>query len=282
MNAFQQLWENYPAALTGWAFSFAFMTAIELLLPRGRQPIAARAWGLFFWTLWIPVTGVVYAAFRTGWAWIGVPPLIVLPLDFGWAGWLGLILAPIAGAMLADFFFYWFHRAQHRFLWRFHAVHHSIRDLSAVNAYHHLSESIFQSLLYMIPASLILGDTGAYAAPAMVVLIRMQAAFIHSPTRLHFGSLAAFFVDNRFHRIHHSLEERHFDRNFGAFTTLWDQLFGTAHRPQEAEWPDVGLADMAQPANVAEWLTLPWRFRESPIDSAPQSTPAWQQHVPAD
>jgi sterol desaturase/sphingolipid hydroxylase (fatty acid hydroxylase superfamily) len=29
------------------------------------------------------------------------------------------------------------------------------------------------------------------------------------------------------HRIHHSPEVEHFDRNFGGITPLWDRLFGT-------------------------------------------------------
>ena len=52
-------------------------------------------------------------------------------------------LAPMAIALAAlvayDFLDYWVHRAQHRFafLWRFHAVHHSVEDLDSLNSYTH-------------------------------------------------------------------------------------------------------------------------------------------------
>lgn len=258
MSAATLPWLLHAAA--PWLFSFAALTALELLLPRGRQSIRGRLPGVVFWAAWLPVMAIVYAGFRSLWAWLGVQPLIVLPLEFGWAGPLAVILAPIAGATLYDFFFYWFHRAQHRWFWRFHAVHHSVRELNAVNAYHHISEPAFQAAFLLVPASLVGHDTG-YVAPAMIVLLHLHSAFIHSPTRVHLGPLRIFFADNRFHRIHHSLEERHFDRNFGAFTTLWDRLFGTAHFPATQEWPDTGLAEVAQPDGLVAWISLPYRLR---------------------
>ena len=250
--------EIAPLAWT-WGFSFAFMTALELLLGHGEQKFASRLPGLIFWLLWLPFSQLVYAGFHALWAEIGIRPLVVLPLEFTWLGAAAIVATPIASAAVYDFFFYWCHRAEHRWLWRFHAVHHSIRDMNAVNAFHHITEPIFQTGLILLPASLIVSETGSVAS-LMVVLLYLQASFIHSPARIHFGPARAFFVDNRFHRIHHSLEERHFDRNFGAFTTIWDRLFGTAHFPAADEWPDVGLVAIDQPRNVGEWLSLPWRY----------------------
>ena len=65
--------------------------------------------------------------------------------------------------------------------------------------------------------------------------------------------------DNQFHRIHHSLEERHFNRNFGTITPLWDVLFGTACFPKAGEWPKVGLADVPEPKTLREYLLMPFR-----------------------
>jgi sterol desaturase/sphingolipid hydroxylase (fatty acid hydroxylase superfamily) len=274
MDQFAHLLESARPTAIGMTFGFAFMTALELLIPRTKQSAAGRIQGLFFWILWIPATAISFAAFRALWAAIGIPPLIVLPLDFSWAGVLAAaVLAPLAGAFVGDFFFYWFHRGQHAFFWRFHAVHHSIRDMNAVNAFHHPSEGVIQALLYLLPTSLIVADTGP-AVPMMTVLIYFQASFIHSPAAIHLGPLRHVLVDNRFHRIHHSLQEEHFDRNFGAFTTFWDRLFGTAWWPAREEWPDTGLAEVDQPRNVREWVTLPWRFgrpEARPVPELPDS-----------
>ena len=118
---------------------------------------------------------------------------------------------------------------------------------------------IVSLLLYTIPTSLIVSDMGP-GLPFVSLAIWLHIVWIHSPTRANFGPLRALFVDNRFHRIHHSLEERHFDKNFGAFTTLWDRLFGTACFPERGEWPAVGLAEIDEPNGVREWIDLPARY----------------------
>ncbi|MBX9795684.1 sterol desaturase family protein [Sphingomonas sp.] len=232
------------------------LSALELMFPAGRQSVGGRVAGLAFWIIYLPVATLAMNGFGMMWQALGVRPLAVLHLDTDWAGPLAVLIGPVVGALVYDFFFYWYHRAQHRWFWRFHAVHHSIRELNTVNSYHHLSEVVFQSAGLMLPASLFLVD-GGLGAPVVVVLIRFHASFIHSSTRLHLGPLRLFLCDNRFHRIHHSLEERHFDRNFGAFTTLWDRVFGTAHFPEPDEWPATGLEGVAQPETVGAWLALP-------------------------
>jgi sterol desaturase/sphingolipid hydroxylase (fatty acid hydroxylase superfamily) len=140
--------------------------------------------------------------------------------------------------------------------------------MNAVNSYHHASEAIVSLLLYTIPTSLIVSDMGP-GLPFVSLFIWLHIVWIHSPTRANFGPLRALFVDNRFHRIHHSLEERHFDKNFGAFTTLWDRLFGTACFPERGEWPAVGLAEIDEPRGVREWIDLPARFATGASGTAP-------------
>ena len=233
------------------------LTAAELMWPRGERAAASRLRGVVIWLIYIPYTVVLAKLFAALWALIGLQPVFTLRLDFSWAGVLGMIAAPVAGAMVYDLFFYLYHRAQHRWLWRWHAVHHSIRDLNAVNSYHHIAEPALQSVFIIMPATLLFCDTGS-TIPLMAVLLRVHASWIHSPTQIHLGPLRALICDNRFHRIHHSLEEHHFDRNFGAFTTLWDRLFGTAHFPHRHEWPDTGLSDVPEPASIRAWLALPF------------------------
>lgn len=256
MSILSALWESMKPTLCVMGFGFSVMTAVELLTPRERQSLRGRLPGLLFWALWLAVSGIAYAGFRVLWTAIGIPPLLTLPTGAGWGGPVAWVVAPIVGAAIYDFFFYWCHRAQHRWLWRYHAVHHSIRELSAVNAYHHPIEPFVQILLIAIPTSLIASEAGP-VVPTMLVLLHLQAAFIHSPSRWHLGPLARLIVDNRFHRIHHSVELRHFDRNFGAFTTLWDRLFGTAWMPDRNDWPTVGIAEVDQPRTLHQWITLP-------------------------
>lgn len=272
-SLYDRVTEMLSASLATYAFAFAFITVVELLFPRERQSLRGRLNGVAFWSVWVVVSAVVTTGYHALWHRLGVGPIVVLPLRFEWAGLAALVLAPVASAMVYDLFFYWFHRAQHRWLWRFHAVHHSVRELNGVNTYHHLSEILFQTLFLLVPVSLILSDTGPAAASVTVVLY-LHSLLIHSSTRLHLGPLRAVMVDNRFHRIHHSIEPRHFDLNFGAFTTVWDRLFGTAHFPAREEWPDTGLAEADQPRTFREWWDMPWRLGEPESASVPVTTVA--------
>lgn len=244
----------------GSAFAFAMLLVIELIASNERISITTRlrAWG--FWAIAIPVNVLVVTGMGAVWHSVGLRPLYVFPVGESlrsW-GWVALIIAPIIAAMLNDFFFYWFHRAEHAFLWRFHAVHHSIRDLHGGSGYHHVTEPAFRFALMTIPASLMTTDVSVITA--MSTVLGLQQLYVHSSTSADLGWGRVLFVDNRFHRIHHSLDERHFDKNFGAMTTLWDRLFGTAYWPAKDEWPDVGLAEIHEPHSVREYLDLPLRF----------------------
>jgi sterol desaturase/sphingolipid hydroxylase (fatty acid hydroxylase superfamily) len=246
----------------GWIVVAALLTAFETLDRRRDAPMGSRAAGLAFWAVSIPITALLATATTMAMQGLGIQSLLTLPVfaTVGFAGPLAAPLAVVLAATVHDFFFYWFHRTQHRFLWRWHAVHHSIRDLSAINSYHHVSETLMSLVLLTIPTSLIVSDAGP-ALPFVNLALWLHIVWIHSPTRATLGPLRAVFVDNRFHRIHHSLEPHHFDHNFGAFTTLWDRVFGTAWFPTKDEWPDVGLAEVDQPRTIGEWLDLPRRYR---------------------
>ena len=245
----------------GWLVVFAILVSVELLAPRERQPLRCRAMGLAYWTIWIPASAVIAVLLSAAWARIGLTPLLSLAAvqsnlamprpDNG--------IAILVGVLVGDFAAYWCHRAQHAWLWPFHAVHHSIRNLNAVNSYHHISEKLFTFLLAAAPASLVSSDI-AGTIPLLALLQWLQGVYLHSPSRLHLGPLRHIFADNRFHRIHHSLEQRHFDKNFGILFSFWDRMFGTAHAPARDEWPDVGLAEVDEPRSVREWFDLPLRL----------------------
>ena len=272
MDFLQTIGAAVAASYLGWIAVLALLTAFELANPQGEQKAATRLRGIAFWALFIPVATMLNLLLAQAWAALGIRPLLGLPL-FQPAAFLGpfaMLAAVMVAAVVKDFFFYWCHRIQHRFLWRWHAVHHSIRDLNAVNSYHHPSEALMSLVMYSVPTSLIVPDAAA-AVPMIGLVMWLHIVWIHSPTRAHFGPLRAWFVDNRYHRIHHSLEERHFDRNFGAFTTLWDRLFGTHYAPADDEWPDVGLAGVDEPQGVRDWLAQPLR---SPAEETAEAAPA--------
>lgn len=248
--------------LLAWAVILTLVTMFELVSPRERLSLRGRLAGAGFWIVSIALSAILATLFGAVWRAVGVEPLFALPALEPLLGHplAAALVAGVLAALVHDFFFYWYHRAQHRWLWRWHAVHHSVRDLSAVNSYHHLSEGVFSLVLLQIPMTLMISEIGP-TLPLITAILWCHIVWIHSPTRVTLGPLRWILVDNRYHRIHHSLEEHHFDKNFGAFTTLWDRIFGTSYMPRSDEWPDVGLAEVAQPMGLADWIDLPARFK---------------------
>lgn len=249
------------AAAVALAWTAAAFVALETLLPRRGAPVSAasRLRAILFWLVYSTGITLIAHGLTLLWAPLGVRPLLPTLALRGLPAPLAAGVAALAAAYIGDFVYYWCHRAQHRFLWRFHAVHHSVREMSGLTGYHHVSEELFQFLLYSVPLSFFIDSP--YSIPVVGVLLAQQGNYLHSPTRLNFGPLGRWFVDNRFHRIHHSIELRHHDKNFGLFTTLWDSVFGTAYFPAPGEWPQTGVAEFAEPQTVGQFLLAPFGAR---------------------
>jgi sterol desaturase/sphingolipid hydroxylase (fatty acid hydroxylase superfamily) len=239
-------------ALAYQTVGVAIFLSFELLFPKERISFSRRAGGFLFLIAAAPFGAFISVAVAGLSNALHIQPI---PLHFGlWSPIIGAIVL----ALWLDLQFYVAHRIEHRFFWRFHAVHHSVRDLSAANSYHHWTEALM-SLTVAIPL-LFLDVKIAPTLGLLVLLFRYQQFYIHSSSRPHFGPLRYVWVDNRYHRIHHSMNPEHFNKNFGAFSPLWDWLFGTLYLPRSDEWPAVGVEGMLQPESLKDWLVAPWRL----------------------
>jgi sterol desaturase/sphingolipid hydroxylase (fatty acid hydroxylase superfamily) len=254
------------------AYLLCFFVVLEGLFPRREENVRWRTWlkGVGFALVSAPFVIATTRMFAWGWAQLGVHPLLPSLAPPGLPHAASALIGVVAAAYVGDFVYYWCHRIQHRFFWRFHAVHHSIREMSGVTAYHHVSETLFKCALYAAPLALFTDDP--LGIPVLGFLIALQGYYVHSPTRLHFGPLGRFLVDNRFHRVHHAIDPALHDRNFGVFTTLWDHVFGTAYAPGEDEWPAIGVADFPEPRGVVEYLVAPFTWRATPKRAADEQT----------
>jgi sterol desaturase/sphingolipid hydroxylase (fatty acid hydroxylase superfamily) len=248
----------WNAIQLGWALPAVL--ALELLWPLETRPSwFSRLRATSMWGVYLLISAVILALNDYAMGAVNIRPLF---------GSLSPIPAAICAVVLWDFLYYWCHRAQHRWLWRFHAVHHSLRELSGINSYHHWTEQLIRIPLVIIPVAL-LAPPGA-RSPLIGILVVLQTYYLHAATKLHFGPLRRVIADNRFHRLHHSLELEHFDRNFSATFPLWDVLFGTVRWPKAGEWPATGVADIAEPDTTMDYLTGP--FREPRFTSPVQAT----------
>ena len=204
------------------------------------------------------------------WHALGLAPMLEIPLwrllaPFGAAGTAIQILVLV---VLSDFLTYWRHRAEHAWFWPIHVVHHAPRELHAANDIGHPLQTILVFFFVSFPLSLIQAD-GPAIPLAVASIVGLGSIYIHSPVEWHFGRLRSVLVDNRFHRIHHSIEERHFDKNFGILFSFWDRWFGTAYEPGE-EWPAVGVEGVPAPQTIMDFLRLPF-VRTTVDERSPES-----------
>lgn len=241
------------SVLTYQAIGVALFLPLELAFPKVCIPFKDRAGGLIFLLALAPITAAVAALMMGLSHALGIKPI---PFHFGF--WTPVVAA-IVGALWLDLQFYVVHRLEHRFFWRFHAVHHSIRNLSAVNSYHHWTEPLMGVVTIGIPLMFVDVQIGP-GLGVLTFLFRYQQFYIHSASRPNFGPLRWLLVDNRYHRIHHSMQPEHYDKNFGAMSPLWDWVFGTLHMPAKGEWPEVGLNEIDEPQSLREWSSAPWRI----------------------
>jgi sterol desaturase/sphingolipid hydroxylase (fatty acid hydroxylase superfamily) len=131
-----------------------------------------------------------------------------------------LIELLIAGDLLG----YASHRLFHsRFLWKFHAIHHSAEDVDwlAATRLHPVNE-IGTRVMQVVPLYL-LGFRGAPLAAA-VPLMAFYAIFLHANVRWDFGPLRYVIASPAFHRWHHTSQEEGLDRNFAGLFPWIDAL----------------------------------------------------------
>jgi sterol desaturase/sphingolipid hydroxylase (fatty acid hydroxylase superfamily) len=154
------------------------------------------------------------------------------------------ILFPFVPFIVFDFFYYWHHRLQHTIpaFWEQHKLHHTDEAVYCLSSgRHHWLEEGIRVFTCSIPMAFLL-TLGAVQGVAMVIVLAQWAIFIHANVRLPLGPLTPVLTGPQLHRIHHSREPQHANKNFAAFVPLWDIVFGTYYRPQANEWPSTGLA----------------------------------------
>ncbi len=169
------------------------------------------------------------------------------------------------------------HRALHKLpvLWRFHQVHHSATELTPLTFFRiHPVESI----LYQIRAVVVTGGVagacywfcGKGVGPLEVlgvpavgfVLNTLFGNFRHSNVFLRFPqSVERWFLSPAQHQLHHSVEQEHWNRNFGTWLAIWDRLSGSL-LVSKTKPLGFGLASPNHEQGLISALLLPFAFKE--------------------
>ncbi|MBT5869032.1 MAG: sterol desaturase family protein [Nitrospinaceae bacterium] len=174
--------------------------------------------------------------------------------------------------IILDLMIYIQHVVLHRipFFWRFHIVHHSDLDLDVSSGLRFHPIEIMGSMLFKIGLVFALGPSPMTVLIFEAILNGM-AQFSHSNIALPESLdrlLRYVIVTPDMHRIHHSIEKRETNSNFGFNLSIWDRFLGTyihdALKTQERIIIGVNSFRTSEEVSFKNLLMMP--FRKIPRD----------------
>lgn len=149
----------------------------------------------------------------------------------------------VCSFLVFDFLNWGHHVIRHRVeaLWYFHMVHHSQRELNLfTDARVHLLEPFVARTLIFLPMLMLqVNLTGIFW---LAILLDWYTRVYHANLRTNYGPFKYLLVTPQSHRIHHSRDPAHYNKNFGLFLTVWDRLFGTLHARYD-DYPETGMEE---------------------------------------
>lgn len=164
---------------------------------------------------------------------IGIQSIAVINLE-EFPEWAQLLLFFV----VLDFVQWFTHILLHRlpFLWRFHQVHHSVKEMGfAAHLRYHWMENILYKPLKTFGVMLLGGFE-----PEQAYMVHFAAIAIghlnHANVKLTWGPLKYILNNPVMHLYHHSyvLPKGRFGVNFGISLSLWDYIFGTHYIPEQS------------------------------------------------
>ena len=217
----------------------------ELRRPASNAPLRHYLFGIRFWLANLVVLALIAptlnAAVARGIQGVGLGLIDLRVAGLGGLG--GSLLALLISTFVLDFFYYWFHRTLHanRWLWQTHLLHHSDEHMNAMTAQRgHFAEGLIAPFLITLPMA-VLFDLPAVTIGVLSVIPYAYQFIAHANIRLGYGRFWWVLISPDYHRIHHSIEERHRDKNFTNWFPVWDWLFGTLYLPGKDERPQTGV-----------------------------------------
>ena len=241
--------------LFAFAGLFAVLAVFEAVAPRRKQAIGrGRRWpgNIGVVILDTVLLRILFPTAAVGLALVaqahgfGLLNVTALP------GWIAVAAAVIA----LDLAIYLQHVLFHAVpaLWRLHRMHHADLELDATTGVRFHPVEVLLSMLIKLAV------VAAIGAPAIAVLIfevllNATSMFNHAnvriPSRID-RVLRWLVVTPDMHRVHHSIEARETNSNFGFNLPWWDRLFGT-YKAQPAAGHDamtIGIDTFRDPREL--------------------------------
>lgn len=183
------------------------------------------------------------------------------------------LVSVLALIVFVDLCFYFNHLLMHkvRWFWNVHVTHHSSEHMNFSTA---LRQNFTFALsgswvLWWIPAALVGFDKNWVLLAIEGNLV--YQFFLHTEQIRKLGWLEKIFNTPSHHRVHHGRNPQQIDTNFGGIFIVWDKLFGTFRREEDAGEIVYGVNNMpAKPYNPfylqvhawGEMLRDVWRYKD--------------------
>lgn len=195
---------------------------------------------------------------------------------------LPLVIQVLLGLLVIDISLWIRHGFVHKFLWSFHAVHHSAKELSwlTTRRLHPLDSAVMGLIDFVI--LYLIGFSAEGMAIAMI-LKDWNNMFIHSNIVLDYPKpLKYIIVSPNMHRWHHATELEARDKNFCVFFAFVDYIMGTYYVPDNAlpknYGSDIPELDNIERKNVLTELLVPFKMARPQSPAASQPPEAGQSH----
>lgn len=153
------------------------------------------------------------------------------------------------------------HRLHHKipFLWRLHRLHHSDRHMDALTTLLHHPLEIMTGFLFTVSLAVI------FDIPVIVMITYALISGLHS-SFTHFRQLVPVHIEKylkyalitpNFHRIHHSIDVKEGNSNFGGVFIFWDMLLSTLCLKNDADLMNMKLGvDSKQHSDKVELFSF--------------------------
>ena len=148
--------------------------------------------------------------------------------DF-WTRWYGWLLALVC----YDFCYYWLHRFGHEsaVLWAAHVVHHQSQHYNLSTALRQTSSGALFGWIFYLPMAIAGVPPLVFGVVALVDLL--YQFWVHTEQVGKLGWFDRWFCSPSNHRVHHAVNDRYIDRNYGGVLIVWDRLFGSFQEEDE-------------------------------------------------
>ncbi|MFO1392433.1 MAG: sterol desaturase family protein [Steroidobacteraceae bacterium] len=133
----------------------------------------------------------------------------------------------VAGLVVYDFCYYWNHRLGHvsAVFWASHVVHHQSQEYNLTTALRQTSSGALLGWIFYLPMAIAGFPPQVFVVAAIIDLLYQY--WIHTEQVGKLGWFDRWFASPSNHRVHHAVNDRYIDRNYGGIFMAWDRMFGS-------------------------------------------------------